>query len=395
MAQELTVGEVARRSGVAVSALHFYETRGLIHSHRTAGNQRRYARDVLRRVAVIRIAQDVGISLADIAAALANLPDGRTPTREDWSLLSTAWRKDLDHRIEPGSHDEFERVAEHFNAMAAELQQHRKRADATRRELEDAVLARTRELEVAHQTLTRLDERRRQLFADLSHELRTPATSIRGEAEIALRGGDRSAEEYRQTLGRIVGGVKQLTAVVTDLLLIARAEADQLVIRPDWLDLRALVAETAEQGRTLARVHGVQLHLDLGEEELTVQADGERLGQAILILLDNAIRYSKPGGRVWFSLARHDAQACITVRDEGIGIDRKELASVFDRFVRGQRARQHRADGTGIGLSIAQSIVHAHRGGIQLASEPDQGTEATITLPCPLQAPPQDHSATP
>lgn len=100
MAQELTVGEVARRSGVAVSALHFYETRGLIHSHRTAGNQRRYSRDVLRRVAVIRIAQDVGISLADIAAALATLPDGRTPTREDWSLLSTAWRKDLDNRIE-------------------------------------------------------------------------------------------------------------------------------------------------------------------------------------------------------------------------------------------------------------------------------------------------------
>lgn len=100
MASELTVGEVARRAGVAVSALHFYETRGLIRSHRTTGNQRRYSRDVLRRVAVIRIAQEVGISLADIAAALAALPDGRTPTREDWSLLSTVWRKDLDHRIE-------------------------------------------------------------------------------------------------------------------------------------------------------------------------------------------------------------------------------------------------------------------------------------------------------
>lgn len=348
--------------------------------------------DTLRR-------QAVALAVLTIVAALLLAPYLIRRLKRPLDRLVEGTRAlqggDLDHRIEPGSHDEFERVAEHFNAMAAELQQHRKRADATRRELEDAVLARTRELEVAHQTLTRLDERRRQLFADLSHELRTPATSIRGEAEIALRGGDRSAEEYRQTLGRIVGGVKQLTAVVTDLLLIARAEADQLVIRPDWLDLRALVAETAEQGRTLARVHGVQLHLDLCEEELTVQADGERLGQAILILLDNAIRYSKPGGRVWFSLARHGAQACITVRDEGIGIDRKELASVFERFVRGQRARQHRADGTGIGLSIAQSIVHAHRGGIQLASEPDQGTEATITLPCPLQAPPQDHSSTP
>jgi MerR family transcriptional regulator, redox-sensitive transcriptional activator SoxR len=96
---ELTVGQVAARSGVAVSALHFYETRGLIRSHRTAGNQRRYNRDVLRRVAIIRVAQEVGISLAEIAAALQSLPESRTPTREDWNLLSTAWRDELDQKI--------------------------------------------------------------------------------------------------------------------------------------------------------------------------------------------------------------------------------------------------------------------------------------------------------
>ncbi|MDI6027184.1 redox-sensitive transcriptional activator SoxR [Corticibacterium sp. UT-5YL-CI-8] len=99
MARELTVGEVAKRSGVAVSALHFYETRGLISSHRSEGNQRRYFSDVLRRVAILKVAQDVGISLADIADAFASLPDGRTPTREDWTRLSTAWKADLDHRI--------------------------------------------------------------------------------------------------------------------------------------------------------------------------------------------------------------------------------------------------------------------------------------------------------
>jgi MerR family redox-sensitive transcriptional activator SoxR len=97
--KELTVGEVAARSGVAVSALHFYETKGLIRSHRTSGNQRRYDRDVLRRVAVIRVAQDVGISLADIAATLAALPDGRTPTRDDWSAMSKGWAAELDRRI--------------------------------------------------------------------------------------------------------------------------------------------------------------------------------------------------------------------------------------------------------------------------------------------------------
>jgi MerR family transcriptional regulator, redox-sensitive transcriptional activator SoxR len=95
----LTVGEVARRSGVAVSALHFYEAKGLITSQRTAGNQRRFARDVLRRVAVIRTAQRVGISLEQIAAALATLPQRQAPTRADWSRLSRLWRDDLNQRI--------------------------------------------------------------------------------------------------------------------------------------------------------------------------------------------------------------------------------------------------------------------------------------------------------
>ena len=97
--RRLTVGEVARRSGVAVSTLHFYETKGLISSVRSTGQQRRYGRDVLRRVAVIKVAQRIGISLASISAALAALPDGRTPTAADWARLSGSWRSELDERI--------------------------------------------------------------------------------------------------------------------------------------------------------------------------------------------------------------------------------------------------------------------------------------------------------
>lgn len=96
---ELTVGQLAARSGVAVSALHFYEAKGLIHSWRTEGNQRRYGRDTLRRVAVIRVAQRVGIPLAAVHEALATLPDNRTPTRRDWLRLSTHWKAELDTRI--------------------------------------------------------------------------------------------------------------------------------------------------------------------------------------------------------------------------------------------------------------------------------------------------------
>jgi MerR family transcriptional regulator, redox-sensitive transcriptional activator SoxR len=96
---ELTVGELAARSGVTVSALHFYERQGLIGSRRTGGNQRRYRRDALRRVALIRVAQRVGIPLAHIRAALAGLPDSRTPTRSDWQRLSHDWQAELDQRI--------------------------------------------------------------------------------------------------------------------------------------------------------------------------------------------------------------------------------------------------------------------------------------------------------
>ncbi|MBA1431723.1 redox-sensitive transcriptional activator SoxR [Pseudomonas fluorescens] len=97
--KELTVGQLAARSGVAVTALHFYETKGLIKSNRNAGNQRRYPRDVLRRVVVIKIAQRLGIPLATIGEALQALPDGRTPTAKDWARLSARWREDLDERI--------------------------------------------------------------------------------------------------------------------------------------------------------------------------------------------------------------------------------------------------------------------------------------------------------
>ena len=97
---ELSVGQMAQRSGVAVSTLHFYEAKGLIHSQRTAGNQRRYGRDMLRRIAIIRVAQRVGMPLATILEAFSTLPDGRTPTRKDWERLSAAWREELDERIQ-------------------------------------------------------------------------------------------------------------------------------------------------------------------------------------------------------------------------------------------------------------------------------------------------------
>lgn len=289
----------------------------------------------------------------------------------------------LEHRVPLGSGDEFDRVAEHFNVMAAELQQHRSDADAARRRLEDAVQARTSELRSAHETLQRIDQRRRQLFADLGHELRTPTTAIRGEAEIALRGGEKPVAEYRLALQRIVDGVGELTGRINDLLLIAKAEADQLVMRPQPVDLADVTRDAVDFAEALdaARAVGIDFAEPPPGEVLTLRADPDRLRQAVVIVLDNALRYSPPGGRVRVRCDATPHTVQIQIEDDGIGIDADELPLVFERFMRGRRARAHRADGTGIGLSIAQAIVQAHGGNIALHSDAGQGTRVCIDLP--------------
>ncbi|PLP98236.1 sensor histidine kinase [Cupriavidus pauculus] len=289
----------------------------------------------------------------------------------------------LDYRLPIRSGDEFEHVAEGFNAMAAELQQHRSDADAARRRLEDAVQARTAELSSAHEALQRIDQRRRQLFADLGHELRTPTTAIRGEAEIALRGGEKPAQEYRHALQQIVGAAEQLTGHINDLLLIARAEADQLVMQPLSVALLPLLQDAADFADALGAEHDVRIALQCPDaaSDITIMADADRLRQAIVILLDNAIRYSPRGSTVYLRCQAMPTGVRIEVEDHGIGIDADELAQVFERFVRGRRARAHRADGTGIGLSIAQAIVQAHHGNITLTQVDPHGTRACIEIP--------------
>lgn len=341
--------------------------------------------------------QSIGLAVITFAAAivLALYLKRRLQRPLDRLLAGTQALRagSLDHRIALGSHDEFDHVAEHFNSMAAELQRHRQDADAARRRLEEAVLERTSELSAAHETLQQVDQRRRQLLADLSHELRTPATAIRGEAEIALRGAEKPPMEYRETLTRIVGGVKQLTGVIDDLLLVARAEADQLAMRFGEVDLPELLGDVTDMASALGARHEVRVLLeaiDVDTPPVVLQADADRLRQALVIVLDNAVRYSRQDGtvRVSWQLVREDEEERSRVRvrvrvvDEGIGIDADELPKVFDRFVRGRRARVHRADGTGIGLSIAQAIVHAHHGSIRLESIPLQGTTVWVELPC-------------
>ena len=288
---------------------------------------------------------------------------------------------DLSHRIELKGRSEFTYLAKNFNEMTIELADQRQLLLNAQSELEQKVEARTRELQSTNKKLLLIDEGRRRFFADISHELRTPLTAIRGEAEVTARGQDKQAKEYRDALRRIVDLSAQLAQLVEDLLFLARSDTanNRLNLEPLPLDdlLRALCDDT--QG--LARKKQLDLQLDLPVQAVLIEGDALRLRQLILILIDNACRYSKLGGVIKVSLASELKSAVITVEDQGIGISEDEQNLVFERYFRSEAARKVAPSGTGLGLPLAKSIVEAHHGEIKLQSRVDFGTQVTITLP--------------
>jgi signal transduction histidine kinase len=295
-------------------------------------------------------------------------------------------RGDLQHRIDARGSDEFAAVGRSMNAMAAELAEHRQREAKARHELEELVNARTAELQSALQAMQQMDARRRQLFADISHELRTPTTVIRGEAEIALRGHNRLAEEYRTALQRIVDASRQLSLVIDDLLSMTRSDTDALTLKRQPLNLADAITQAVEQAQVLAQERGVLLLASPLKQPLPMLGDGQRLRQLLLALLDNAVRYSRPGGEVRVEVHRSAnsegvPQCEVRIADRGIGIPAAELAHVFERNFRGEVARLHRADGSGLGLSIAKWLAKAHSGDIVIQSALGSGTTVTVRLP--------------
>ena len=291
----------------------------------------------------------------------------------------------LDHRMPETRRDEFGQLARSFNAMASEIQRHRRRETAARADLEERVARRTLDLQAANGQLQRIDARRRQFFADISHELRTPATAILGEAEVALRARNPAVQELREALGQIADTTRQLNARVTELLAFARGEEDAMALRLERCDLRQAVASAVDSLRARAEVQHLQLTLSLPERPCMVNADADRLQQLFQVLLDNALRYTPAGGEIATILVPFLLPAGVpgfrlSVTDTGIGLVETERFLLFDRHFRGSNARQHRPDGVGLGLPIAQAIAQAHGAQLALHSRPEGGAEAVLQM---------------
>ena len=295
-------------------------------------------------------------------------------------------RGDLAHRIEVNGADEFSEVAHSVNTMAAEIADYREREAKARHRLEELVQDRTGELQRALDTMQEMDARRRQMFADISHELRTPTTAIRGEAEVSLRGKNNTTDYYRAALQRIVDASRQLGLVIDDLLTATRSDTDSLALKCEPMDLTDPLCDALEQARAIANEREISVVADAPTEVFPILGDALRVRQMLMVVLDNAIRYSKPGGVVHASMRRVTIPGAVPycevlVKDQGIGIASEEIARVFERNFRGKQARRHRADGSGLGLSIGAALARAHGGEIILNSKQGVGTTVTLRLP--------------
>jgi signal transduction histidine kinase len=285
---------------------------------------------------------------------------------------------DLGHRIPEDQPKEFADLARQFNATATRLEVQRRDLLEVQAGLEAEIARRTGQLEEANARLQRLDQLRMQFLADISHELRTPLTVLRGEGEVALR-GQRSAEDYRETLLRVVQLAGQMGRLVDDLLFLARAEVGAIrfdmerVLLGDILEVALADAEVLAEGR------GLSIAVRAPSEPLWMEADAGRLTQALLIVLDNAVKYSDPVGTVDVELVHEAGEAVLRVANDGPTIPKADLPFVFNRFHRGRPDGVSRPEGSGLGLPIAKWIIDTHKGVIGITSEAGR-TVVTIRL---------------
>jgi signal transduction histidine kinase len=234
---------------------------------------------------------------------------------------------------------------------------------------------------IAIRPVKRSYERQREFVADASHELRTPLAVIRVNAE-AASARDEAASD-------IAAEASYMTRLLDDLLLLAGSDHEGVDLQVEHIDLAEVARSAARAASRLAAESGLGFTVR-ADVPLPVDADGERCREVMLILLDNAIKYTPRGGAVSLHASKQGGDAVVAVSDTGIGLEPHEVGRVFDRFYRVDKARSRAAGGAGLGLSIAREIVEAHGGSLKLESEPRRGTVVTLRLPLAKSVAPMD-----
>ncbi len=218
----------------------------------------------------------------------------------------------------------------------------------------------------------------RRFMADAAHELRTPITILRTRAEVALQ-QPREAANYVSALRGVEAEARRLGGIVDSLLVLARADAGEQQIDRARIFLDDIAVDAAGAAQIVARQKNVEVTVD-EFEEAPVEGDPTLIRQLIMIVLDNAVKFTDAGGQVHVRVSMHEGSPTFGVEDTGIGIKQEELSRVFQRFFRGETARS-RTDGAGLGLSIASWIAREHGAEISLSSEPGKGTKVIVTFP--------------
>jgi signal transduction histidine kinase len=236
--------------------------------------------------------------------------------------------------------------------------------------------------EVFNGALARLDDsfnRIREFTLHASHELKTPLTVLSGETETALRDDSLSAAERERAASQL-DELRRLGRIVDGLTLLAKADAGQIALSLETIRFDDLVRDCFADAQILAEPHGIKVGLEACEE-ISVRGDRHRLRQLLLNLADNAVKYNQPQGRVTMNLRQDGEFAEFKIANTGAGIPPEILPRVFDRFFRADPAHGQTVEGSGLGLSIAQWIVSAHNGIIQIESAVAKSTTVIVRLP--------------
>jgi two-component system phosphate regulon sensor histidine kinase PhoR len=229
--------------------------------------------------------------------------------------------------------------------------------------------------------IRRLERVRAEFVANVSHELKTPITAIKGFAETLLEGAlynPRSCEEF---VNIIADEAERLNRLINDLLSLSRIESRELRLQLEPLELGHEIKQIADMIRPRFQKKELALSVLAPGKPVVAQADRDRLEQVLLNLLENSLMYTPSGGRVEVAVREEEGMAVVSVRDTGIGIPPDDLPRIFERFYRVDRARSRKLGGTGLGLAIVKHIVDAHGGRVWVESELGQGSTFYFTLP--------------